>query len=187
MKTDREKDGLVGAVQSVRQECAYISRKDDKWLIHLRKLESMTTYDRDGKRTDQSYMNQVIHGSPNPDDVNKYDEEGNLVEHEKYSNGLLQYKVLFYYDAEGREVERIVHNPDATLNSRTVCNYDERGRATEMSTYMSDGTLDCKHTYTNKYDSNGNLVEMTVRRWTNSNGELLYEPLFVNYYSVTYY
>jgi len=55
VQTNRARDGLTGAVQSIQVEFAQILKKEGKWVIRPRKLEVVTTYDLEGKRTSQNF------------------------------------------------------------------------------------------------------------------------------------
>lgn len=189
MKTDRERDGWVGPVQSIRCECSdYLERKDDS-IMGPRQLNFIFTYDVNGNRIGNNYGPKVLKlpETPGVNDLSKYDASGNLVEHSRYSDGVLQWKLVFSYDDRANKLEEVMTAPDGSVLRRTLYKYDEHRKAIEMSTYNPDGSLDCKHTYVNKFDVAGNMVEQTVRRWTNINGEMLYEPLFITYYTITYY
>jgi hypothetical protein len=188
MKTDREKDGWFGPIQSVATELASISKRGNHWVLNRREKGFATTYDRDGKKTTESFGSGVLLSSGHPPDtINKKDDEGHVIEQEKYKTGALQYRVFFTYDAEGRETQRTVRSPEGDLITKTVHQYDAHGKAVEMSVYKSDGPLDSKISYTNKYDSNDNLIEVTAKRWTNNMSDSSGEPLFVIYHSLTYY
>ena len=187
IKTDRERDGLFGAVRSVQQEIAYISEKAGKWVISPRQLQAVTTYDREGKRTSQSFHTHAYGQSLSEHGVTKHDVDRNIIQHSRYYEGVLQSKVFFTYDGRGRKIEEMAYSPEGVLYHRTIYKYDAQGRVVEMSTYDVGNTIISKHTYTNDYDSVGNLTKITVRRWTNTDGKLLYQPLCEIYYDIAYY
>jgi antitoxin component YwqK of YwqJK toxin-antitoxin module len=188
MKTDREKDGWLGPVKSVVTEMAPFTKRAGHWVLNPRTKGFATTYDRDGRKTTESFGSDVLFSAGHPNDtINKSDDEGHVIEQEKYQNGTLQYRVFFTYDAEGRETERTVCSPDGTLLTSTIHKYDAHGKAIEMSVYKSDGSVDHKISYTNTYDSKGNLIEVTAKRSNNDIHDSTGVPLFVIYHSLTYY
>lgn len=190
-KTDREQHGLTGAVQSVHTEIASISEKQGKWVISSRQSEVITTYNRQGKMTRQTFNtdNTGTRGIELLPDSNvvKHDTEGNIIECLHYIMNVLESKVLYTYDKQGRKIEENAYSPKSELYHKTVYKYDERDKVIEMITYDASGRLCTKHTYANEYDSVGNLTKVTVRRWTNIKEELFYQPLCEIYYSITYY
>lgn len=189
MKTDREYDGWVGLVRKVVTESSYISSKPDKTTSSRSETEYVATYDRRGRRASELHGANVIYGSSSLTHIrnNKYDDKGNIVEYKKYIDGALQCVIVFTYDAEDKKVKEAVYKPDGTLSHTSTYKYDMRGKIIENINFNSDGAIDCKHIYTNKYDVVGNLIEVTVERWTNIKGELIYEPLFVIHNTITYY
>lgn len=184
-KTDRERDGLAGAVRSIQVEFAQILKKEDKWVIRPRKLEVVTTYNREGKRTSQNF--HVRASQDSNEGISKYDSNGNVIEHSQYFEGVFQGKIFCAYDDYGRKIKQEAYSPDGKLYYKTLQRYDVQGKVAEVIMYNADNTLCDKHTYVNDYDSTGNLTKVTVRRWTNIDGNLIYEPLCEIYYNIIYY
>ncbi|MBA4184024.1 MAG: hypothetical protein H0X49_08435 [Acidobacteria bacterium] len=175
-------------MQRVSEEIAHISKRNGRWVIHPRKLQVVTVYNFEGKRTDETFHVR-IHG--NQSDLDSatvmQDADGNITGYSSYFEGILQYKVFFAYNEQGRKIEEITYDAKGELCRKTYYKYDTHRKMIEMSAYNSDNTLQDKHTYTNEYDSAGNLVKITIRRWTNIDGEMFYEPLCEIYYNITYY
>lgn len=186
-KTDKERDGIVGAVESVRHETAQIQKKENKWVIRPRKLVFVTTYDREGKRKSETFSSETYGQSLSEHNVNKQDANGNITEHSCYFDGVLQYKMFLAYDKDNRKIEQKTYKTNGELCHKTFYKYDTQGKIVEMRTYNPDGELHDKHIYTNEYDLVGNLIKVTVRRWTNIDNELIYEPLCEIYYNITYF
>lgn len=185
VQTDRARDGLAGAVQSIQVEFARILKEEVKWVIHPRKLEAVTTYDREGKRVSRNFYVRAYHDSD--EGISKYDSNGNVIEHSLYFEGVFQGKIFCTYDDYGREIEKKLYDPEGKLCYKTFQKYDLQGKVIEMTTYDAENTLNDRHSYVNEYDSTGNLIKVTVRRWSNVDGELIYEPLCEIYYNITYY
>jgi len=185
VQTNRARDGLTGAVQSIQLEFAQILKKEGKWVIRPRKLEVVTTYDLEGKRTSQNFHVRAFQDSN--EGISKYDSNGNVIEHSQYFEGVFQGKIFCTYDDYGRKIKQEAYSPDGKLCYKTLQRYDERGKVVEAIMYNADDTLYDKHTYVNEYDSTGNLTKVTVRRWINIDGNLIYEPLCEIYYNITYY
>lgn len=187
-KTNRERDGWTGPVKTVVTETAEFSQESGKWVLRPRRLDFTLTYDRSGGVVDESYGANVIFDLTSSDDGTvKRDAEGNVIEQEVYRNGVLEYRIFFTRDAEGKEVEQVVRHADGLLAGRKTHRYDSHGRAVEMNEHDAGGTIITRCAYANKYDSEKNLIEVTVERWTNVAGEFVYEPLFTTYHTITYY
>ncbi len=178
---------MVGAVESVRHEIAQIQKKENKWVIHPRKLVLVTIYDREGKRKSETFSNKIYGQSLSEHDTNKQDANGNITEHSCYVDGVFQYKMFLAYDKDNRKIEQKTYKTNGELCHKTFYKYDTQGKIVEMYDYNPDDKLDCKHTYTNEYDLVGNLTKVTVRRWTYIDNELIYEPLCEIYYNITYF
>ncbi len=184
-KTDREQDGLKGAVRSVQVEIACISKKENGWIISPRKLELVTIYDCKGKRIGESFHVPVYQYSN--EGIHKYDSNGNIIEFFQYFEGVLQSKMFYTYDDYDKVIEEKAYSPKGDLYHKTFYKYDVQGKVIEMIMYNADDTVRDKHTYTNEFDLTGNLTKVIVRRWTNIDGDLIYEPLCEIYYGITYF
>ena len=188
MVTDRERDGWSGPVWKVVTERANYLEEAGKWVLGPCKIDFTTTYDRSGGRLSESYGDGVILGSGSLEHaVSQRDREGNIVEREHYSNGVLLYRESLVYDGEGRKSAEVIYDPDGVIVGKTSFKYDERGKTSEMSKYRPDDTLISRISYANEYDSEGNITQQTVERWTNVDGEMIYDPLFIIYHVITYY
>lgn len=190
MKTDRERDWWQGPVKKVVTERASFFEGAGRWVLGQRELDYIATYDRDGKRIDESYGENVLFGSMLPvgSSTRRQDAEGNTVRHEEYDDyGSLLYTQIFRYDDTGKKIEEVSYNTEGTITGRVVYNYDVQGRPVEMLKYEAGGLLISKIAYTNEYDANGNVVRITVERWTHVGDEVLYDPICVIYNTITYY
>jgi TonB family protein len=77
--SEREQDGLNGAVRRVRVETAKVSVKDGKLSEGPRTVRELTTYDLNGKRVD-TVAHPVALNRPAGKEQYKYDDKGNLIE-----------------------------------------------------------------------------------------------------------
>jgi hypothetical protein len=188
MVTDRERDGWSGPVWKVVTERANFLEQAGKWVLGPRKMDFVTTYDRSGRGLSESYGDGVILDSGRLGHaVIRRDREGNVVEREHYSDGILQYRESLAYDSEGRKSAEVIYDPDGAAVAKTSFKYDARGKTAEMAKYGPNDTLISRITYANEYDSEGNIIQQTVERWTNVDGEMVYDPLFIIYHVITYY
>lgn len=170
MKSDKELDGWNGAVKRVVMERANFFERAGAWISGPREVDVSTSYDESGRKIAESYGNNVIFGF-----------EG-LGQHvDARLNAPVDSRL------EENRNEKITYKMDGTIGERTVYNYDLQGKEIEMSKYGHDNRLISKITYTNEYDTQGNIIQRTVERQTNVNGQLICEPLFIVYYDITYY
>jgi hypothetical protein len=188
METDRERDGWSGPVWKVVTERANFLEEAGKWVLGPRQMDFTTTYDRSGERLSESYGDGVILGSGMLDHtVSRRDCEGHIVERENFSDGVLLYRESLAYDSEGRKSAEVIYDPNGIIVGKTRFTYDARGKTAEMAKYGPDDTLITRIVYANEYDSEGNITRQTVKRWTNVDGEMVYDPLFIIYHVITYY
>jgi YD repeat-containing protein len=102
--SDKESDGLSGPVNRVRTETAKLSIKSGKLIEGERELLELTTYDRQGKKIDNSYY--LVNVNSQAGEVEEYarDDKGNLSEMtlRGKNNEILRKEVYTYeYDAIG--------------------------------------------------------------------------------------
>lgn len=189
MKNDKERDGFVGPVEKVIVERASFANQSGEWILGPRNLDSVTTYNRKGEKISESFGPNVLFGSEllSGHSEEKRDSSGNIIEHKRYDNDTLLYREVFTYEAEGRKVEEEIFNYEGVPSGKTRYKYDTHDKPVEMSKYDSNGMLTSKIVYANEYDPNGNLIKQEVERWTNVNGNLIHDPLFIIYYTITYY
>jgi len=128
---DWTKEGLKGKVKSYTQ-CTY------------------EAFDRFGKieKGEKLSGEQMI-----------YNEKGNLIEENHYSNGIIKWKNTYKYDEKENLIEENRYWSD-TLYKKHTYKYDEKGNLIEANYhyYSSDSILDYSK-YTYKYDEKGNLTE----------------------------
>jgi YD repeat-containing protein len=107
--SDKEQDGLSGPVNRVRAELAKLSFKSGKLIESPRELLELTSYDRQGKRIDNSYYLVSINPQAGEEEY-VYDDKGNVSEMtlRGSNNDILRKEVYTYeYDAVGNWVKMI--------------------------------------------------------------------------------
>jgi YD repeat-containing protein len=107
--SDKETDGLRGPVNRVKTETAKLYLKSGELVEGQRELLESTTYDRQGKRVDNSYY-LVASNSQIGREEYAYDEKGNVSEMTARdgNNNILSKEVYAYeYDAVGNWVKMI--------------------------------------------------------------------------------
>ena len=96
MKTDRERNGLVGPVQKIHASMVEMSKDNG---VYLQK--------------------------PRPSEATTYDISGNKIEEEFYNaDGILSFKSAFAYEA-GRLIEATSYSGVDNLFGKTEYSYDE--------------------------------------------------------------
>ena len=107
--SDKDNDGLVGPVNRVMTESARLSPKSGKLIEGPRQLCGLTTYDRQGKRVDNSYY-MVSNYSQAGQEEYAYDDKGNIGETtvRDNNNNILSKEIYTYeYDSVGNWTKRI--------------------------------------------------------------------------------
>ncbi|HEY0003632.1 MAG TPA: nuclear transport factor 2 family protein [Pyrinomonadaceae bacterium] len=101
--SDKDQDGLVGPVNSVRTETAKLLLKSGSLREESRELLELTTYDVKGNRVDSSYY--LVSGNARPGrEEYAYDNKGNISEMtlRDNNNSILSKEIYKYdYDAVG--------------------------------------------------------------------------------------
>lgn len=130
--TDRERDGLVGAVHTVVTEAAQLVRHNGQWQ-------------EEGQvRVDASV----------------YDANGNVTEKLSYHpDGTLAVRATRVYDAAGKLTKETLSNPDGSLWRTALYSYDAAGHLREVAHYAADGSPLFRDVHA--YDAQGNLVEFS--------------------------
>ncbi len=107
--------------------------------------------------------------------VNKYDQNGKIIEESHYVNDSLSDKVIFNYDEKGNITEeKHSDSPTRWENRKYVNKYDDEGNCVEISEYNYAGNLNYKtfYKYSGKkcveestYDSNDSLCSHTINKY----------------------
>ena len=165
-KTDREHNGFVGSVQTVKTEVVEVTNTDGKNVEGPRMPVQTIDYDMRGNRLKRVDFNRD--GSVAQTIVYTYDAEGRSTGYEDYIPGLntprkhvyvlnqngnpTEYKMLqpsgsaadekylYKYDSKGNKIsEELYHK--TTLVSRNENVYDEQGRLISQTIYNPDGSI----------------------------------------------
>lgn len=172
-ESEREFDGLKGAVKSEVMESAKITIVDGKQVESSRQTIRIVYYDEAGNKTRVEYYedgflqtvrvysdldgnrvvkskevpaSKVMSGGVGPRRLNS-----NLKRDTSFTTTF-----RFKFDAKGRRIEEAVINDNGNTSSRRVFKYDATGNLIEQTSYKGDRRLS---TITYKIDSNGNPVE----------------------------
>ena len=107
--SDKDNDGLNGPVNRVRTETAKLSFKSGKLVEEPRELLELATYDRQGRRIDNSYYLVSVNSQVGAEEY-IHDDKGNITEMtlRGSNNEILRKEVYTYeYDAVGNWVKMI--------------------------------------------------------------------------------
>jgi hypothetical protein len=142
-KTDRERDGLKGPVETVRVRQATKLSEDGKQSESPLLLTHVVTYDQSGNRTELALYDQT--GTLSRRIAYQYDPET------KRRSGLITYnsqnamvrKVTDKYGSNGLKVSSTVQvfDEDGTLFRKTELTFDTLGELIEVAEYKGDGSL----------------------------------------------
>ena len=185
MRTDREKDGLLGPAHRVHTNTIEIL-KDNYGYLEKSRFSQATTYDFTGNRIKEEHYN--IDGSLSLKVVLAYG-DGRLKEVTSYSGlGALLGKTDYTYDVQGRLVEESFHNAAGEISRQKSFSYNASGKKVEdfffdagpghayeiegavynaegasliESFYDSDGKL----TEVLFYDDNRSLISRTIMKY----------------------
>lgn len=108
----------------------------------------------------------------------QFNHKGKVLE-EVYFNydGSFNFKYIYTYDQEGREIEKAMYLKNDRLHDKCLHEYDKKGRIIESVWYDKEGNVEVKDEY--EYDEKENVVTKlrgTVAEWTNTydkNGKLV--------------
>ena len=157
MRTDRNEDGLKGAVHTVRTPVVKLPARTPRPASSGNTLRQLVTYDPQGHKTeevtysedDTTIARRVIFDR---------DEDGILRETRMYDEaGALFHRSARTRDADGKRVEELSYEADGTLSERALGLYDEQGRMQEWAIYSPDDKLQMK--FVMRYDEQGREAE----------------------------
>lgn len=147
VKTDLQKEGLIGPVRTVRTETAQFSHHRGQWIEGPRGQPASMTYDRHGNRIEGGYAAKTLH---------TYDAQGNRIETISYGpDGSLLDKTLYTYDGRGNLTEAV--SESSGYINRTGYTYDDRGKLTEETVYGPGGDIKVESVHI--YDAQGRKIQ----------------------------
>ena len=178
MRTDREKQGLIGPVKSVRVETAVFEGPAEK-----PSFSHTMTFNQDGRLLDQV--------TRNPDGsewraANNYSDSGRLLAMTMYASpGAPGGEVRYVYDDEGRLVAEHHINSEGESTTPTTYTYDSTGEKVRMHMFDFSGGKNAMigiegtssailaseaQRVESRYDTRGEVIEVKV---FNPSGELV--------------
>jgi antitoxin component YwqK of YwqJK toxin-antitoxin module len=147
VKTDLQKEGLIGPVQTVRTETAQFSHHSGQWIEGPCGQPSSVTYDRYGNLIEGGYAAKIFH---------TYDAQGNRLETIFYGpDGALLDKTRYTYDGRGNLTEAV--SESSNYINRTVYTYDDQGKLIGETVYDPGGNIAVESMHI--YDSQGRRVQ----------------------------
>jgi hypothetical protein len=87
----------------------------------------------------------------------KYDENGSLTEHIKYTSTDAIEEHMTFNKIDDKTIEQVQHNPDGSLQSRTLLKFNDEGKETSSEQTTAEGKLISG--VNNVYDEKGNVIE----------------------------
>lgn len=142
-KTDRDREGLKGAVQIVRVRKMTTLDENGKQSAGPLLLTQVVTYDQSGNRTELALYDDI--GTLSRRIVYTYDPEtrrrSGLITYDS-QNSMIR-KVIDINGSSGFKKNRTIQdfNEDGTLFRKTELTFDELGELIEVAQYQPDGSL----------------------------------------------
>jgi uncharacterized protein YxeA len=156
--SDRELYLLKGPVKTVRVERAEIKLSEGQATEGRRQLQSITTYDETGNMLEAIRCN--YDGSVLDKTVFTHDGVRKQTETTSKADGTVISKLIYSYDAEGREIGSSLFGADGNLRHTGKRNYAPDGKQIEAALFNPDGSLMNRTVF--NYDSEGKHVEDVV-------------------------
>lgn len=205
--SDRERDGLLGPVQTVSTEYgksverssekidkAVYDRAGNRVVLEMAytkigqegaTVSLRTTYERDTSGAVTSSKAVAEDGVLRSKTSYKYDERGNLTERLiSGEQGDLIWKEFSKYDAAGRKIETRYDLPNSMLGSLQQYLYDERDNLSSITSFKDCNSGErCRsldYHEVNTYDGKGNLIKTTLYK-----GDGLIEAMRVFHYTAS--
>src|SRR5262245_27075279 len=167
-KSQREQDGLVGPVRTVRIERAQLLNEAGKYIEGPRTLSDTMIYDAEGRLLESA--DYLPGGAPDTKSTYKYDSKGKEIEYAHYIHDGLIYKWLSRYDATGKLSEKIELRANGQIETRRLYKYDIKENRSQITEFGPDSSVKSKRTEI--YDSRGNVLSRVER---NSNGSVAHK------------
>lgn len=156
-ETDRERDGLIGAVGAV---CEIDMRGSEMGR------RTTTHYDVRGNKTHKTV--DTGDGHLYWRSIYRYDSAGRLTGEDAWwplSDSVDGWRTAYTYDAQGRLAEKAEHWRSGALRSRTTYGYDSKGNKIEEIVDDLRYPQDVGRTrWTYRYDDAGNMIEEARHR-----------------------
>lgn len=187
VKSDREVEGLKGAVHKVIEEwdsnrfmANYYDRTGNLTKFEMGHRGSgkvkterrQTIFERDAGGQKTVSRSIGADGLPLDEIRYSYDERGNLVEQGTYRNNKLLFKSVHAYDDQGHKLETKTYLSDGSLKSKSVYTYDSKGNIATIASYKnctSDQACALDYKAVDAYDGQGRMTEAVIYK---ANGTL---------------
>ena len=138
-------------------------KKDGQWEIGQQRSVHAASYDRQGRKTEQTLYNDD--GTERGSIRFVYDESGRQIKALHFdTQKRLTARVVSQYDTAGRLAQSLTYTPSQELTTRTVFSYDAADRHIASQHFTSDGRLTSRTVST--YDARGNLAQKQWYRTT---------------------
>jgi antitoxin component YwqK of YwqJK toxin-antitoxin module len=174
-RSDRERDGLVGPVQTVSFKEPRAPTRDTRWADSDLMLLRQVTYDRNGNMIEQAFYNPKDQSSPDLREVFSYDGEGHKTQETEYdAHGKLDSARLFTYSPKQQLVRIEHHLGDGALKEYVTIAYNEDGQVTDERQYSGDGSLMSEWRYS--YESQRKKIAESFSPHGNYKEVYLYDP-----------
>ena len=187
---DRVKDGLVGAVKSVRMYRTDFIQENDNWIEGNKQYSYEAAYDTSGNRSESRERYPYTYYCHNDVDIKTtYDQRGFRIDTLTFIrryDGSPNGKEINTYDESDRLLESVGVLNDGRVSSRMVLIRNDKGHTVEARYYKFEVFIQ-KYTSTYEYDSKGNWVKETYIRWLNESGKWRSYPVLVLYREIIYY
>ena len=151
-RSDKDKDGLVGLVQTVHlSEPRFLKRGNEYLAVTAPTVRvQSTTYDSRGNK-----IEEVFYDLNDPPKIYKsvydYDDEGKRITEMKHdANAMLDFRKIFTYDLNRQLVKIEEYSSDGILKNYELFTYNDDARLMEEKLYYGDGSL--LSYWTNSYD-----------------------------------
>jgi YD repeat-containing protein len=153
-KSDREKDGLIGPVRTVRIDRAQFFIEAGKMVEGPRMLAETLVYDAAGRRIESA--DYLPGGAPDTKSTWKFDDAGREIERSYYVHDSLVRRWVSTYDDKGRIRERTEYGPGGGSVGRLIYEYSATGNQARVTDY---GSSDVRKKWDETYDAQRNLLE----------------------------
>ena len=162
---------------------AEVTQYNDKGSLRVRFVHK---YDLSGNNTED--VHYIADGSIYAKFMKTYDEKGNQKELTAYkADKTIDYREVYTNDKQGNMIELLNYKSDGSLEDRKTYAYNEKGYETETAVYNPDGSMREKKTYAYEFDSIGNWIKKSTKKWVFKERKLVAEPPYIVKRTITYY
>jgi hypothetical protein len=119
--------------------------------------------------------------------VSRYDSAGNKIEEDVFSAvNELHARFVYKYDPKGRRIE-VTYQAQGLPTKMFTYAYDDLGRMQEKLEYKGSDSSPTRRSQDYQFDSARNWVKCTTLQLRKKNGRKDFEPIEVQYRTITYY